>query len=547
MMKILNMSLLLVACAILIACGPSGLSPMAERDAQATQIAADIFATQTAEAPNVTLPAPPPTTAPLEGHTDWVLLAAYIPDRRQIVSASPDKTVRIWDAENGAPVRTLEGHTEFVRSAAYSPDGRQIVSASFDQTVRVWDAESGAPVRTLEGHTHWVWSAAYSPDGSQIVSAGFDQTVRIWDAESGAPVRTLEGHTGPIWSVAYSPDGRQIVSASRDQTVRIWDADTGALVRTLEGHTDWVWSAAYSPDGRQIVSASRDQTVRIWPVDVALAEAPTLTPTPTPEATPTETPTPTATPTETPTLTATPTPVDTPTATPTDTPTPTPTETPTPTPTATPPPTPDAMVQVNALNLRAGPGTDYAVVDTLRFGDSLQVIGRYGSDCSWLEVITPTGLQGWVAGTVQYVVLNLTCADLPLGEVRPVTGLIGRYVSGSGRGELLIKNGTDGGRVVILTGLDKAPVMAAYIRRDGSYRMTGIPNGVYWLYFSKGEKWDDEEKVFTEQVRHQFIDETFEFISTATTYPVWTVTLYPVDEGNVRPIYVLPEQFPKLP
>ncbi len=202
--------------------------------------------------------------AVLQGHTSFVTSASFSPDGQQIVSASGDYTVRIWDAQTGECVDTLEGHTDFVRSASFSPDGQRIVSASDDNTVRVWDAESGECIDTLEGHTYYVTSASFSPDGQRIVSASEDGTIRIWDAESGICLQMLKGHTSSVKSASFSPDGQRIVSASNDNTIRIWDAQTGECVDTLEGHTDFVRSASFSPDGQRIVSASYDKTVRIW-------------------------------------------------------------------------------------------------------------------------------------------------------------------------------------------------------------------------------------------------------------------------------------------
>ncbi|MBV8224158.1 MAG: hypothetical protein JO232_03090 [Verrucomicrobia bacterium] len=43
-----------------------------------------------------------------------------------------------------ALVRTLSGHTHRVNGCAISPDGSFIVSASWDKTLKVWDAKTGA-------------------------------------------------------------------------------------------------------------------------------------------------------------------------------------------------------------------------------------------------------------------------------------------------------------------------------------------------------------------------------------------------------------------
>jgi len=197
------------------------------------------------------------------GHTDFVSAVAVSPDGRFIVSGSWDRTVKVWDAQSGALLRSLKGHTS-VSAVAVSPDGRFIVSGSQDRTVKVWDAQSGALLRSLGGHTGPVHAVAVSPDGRFIVSGSQDQTVKVWDAQSGALLRSLGGHTGPVLAVAVSSDGRFIVSGSWDETVKVWDAQSGALLRSLEEHTDPVFDVAVSSDGRFIVSGSWDETVKVW-------------------------------------------------------------------------------------------------------------------------------------------------------------------------------------------------------------------------------------------------------------------------------------------
>ena len=69
------------------------------------------------------------------------------------------------------------------------------MTASDDKTARLWDAAMGALQTTLEGHSHWVTSCAFSSDGTRVVTASGDKTARLWDAATGALQTTPEGHS----------------------------------------------------------------------------------------------------------------------------------------------------------------------------------------------------------------------------------------------------------------------------------------------------------------------------------------------------------------
>jgi WD40 repeat protein len=203
------------------------------------------------------------------GHRGAVTCAAFSPDGVRIVTASNDKTARIWDANTGAVLMELKGHGENVTSAAFRPDGAQVVTASNDGVAIIRDAETGEPLATLKGHGAGVTSAAFSPDGARIVTASKDKTARTWNAKTGALLATLEGHGDYVTSAAFSPDGASIVTASHDKTARIWNATTGAPLPGVYRHEQFLTFAAFSPDGARIVTASGDGTARVWDVRTA--------------------------------------------------------------------------------------------------------------------------------------------------------------------------------------------------------------------------------------------------------------------------------------
>jgi hypothetical protein len=148
------------------------------------------------------------------------------------------------------------GHDNAVNSGAFSPNGTRVVTASDDKTARLWDAVTGKEIAILRGHDNSVNSATFSPDGARVVTASDDKTARLWDAVTGKEIAILRGHDNSVNSATFSPDGARVVTASDDKTARLWDAATGKLIAVLKGHEDQVFSAVFSTDGTRIVTAS---------------------------------------------------------------------------------------------------------------------------------------------------------------------------------------------------------------------------------------------------------------------------------------------------
>jgi len=94
---------------------------------------------------------------------------------------------------------------DLVYDVAFAPGGARILTASWDKTAKLWDATSGKLLVAF-AHQGAVNSATFSPDGAQILTASADHSARLWEAVSGKLIGSF-GHQDEVNSAAFSPDG----------------------------------------------------------------------------------------------------------------------------------------------------------------------------------------------------------------------------------------------------------------------------------------------------------------------------------------------------
>ena len=187
------------------------------------------------------------------------------------MTASEDKTAKLWDAATGQQFGEPLKHEDGVSSARFSPDSQQVVTGSWDKTARLWDAATSKQIGEPMKHEGGVSSAQFSPDGQRVVTASLDNTARLWDAATGKSIGEPMKHEDDVSSAQFSRDGQRVVTGSLDKTVRLWDAATGKSVGEPMKHQGVVSSAQFSPNSQQVATVSGD-AVRVWDAAIATGE-----------------------------------------------------------------------------------------------------------------------------------------------------------------------------------------------------------------------------------------------------------------------------------
>jgi WD40 repeat protein len=222
-----------------------------------------------------------PKTYMHERHQEYLeyKALAFSPDKRpmRVAAGGSDGQVYFWQlAVSGKGARlelkqplTPPKHKKTIRSIAFNSNGTQIITASEDRLVMVWDAVTGKELKRLDGHRDWVRSATFSPDDQRALTASHDGTARVWDLRETPRVIFTADHEGvAVRGAAFSPDGKHFATAAVDGLVRVWSLKNEGEqnpkpILVLSGHEDELSSISYVDESR-LLTSSVDKTIRLW-------------------------------------------------------------------------------------------------------------------------------------------------------------------------------------------------------------------------------------------------------------------------------------------
>ncbi|KAI8014988.1 hypothetical protein LOK49_LG05G00760 [Camellia lanceoleosa] len=178
-------------------------------------------------------------------------------------------TLRLWDLSTGITARRFVGHSKDVLSVAFSFDNRQIVSASRDRSIKLWNTlgECKYTIQDGDAHSDWVSCVRFSPNNLQptIVSSSWDRTVTIWNLTNCKIRASLVGHSGYVNMVAVSPDGSLCASGGKDGVILCWDLAEGKKLYSLDSGS--IINALCFSLNRYWLYAATKASIKIWDLE----------------------------------------------------------------------------------------------------------------------------------------------------------------------------------------------------------------------------------------------------------------------------------------
>ncbi|XP_018590942.1 WD repeat-containing protein 1 [Scleropages formosus] len=205
----------------------------------------------------------------MSDHGRFVNCVRFSPDGNRFATAGADGQIFLYDGKTGEKIVALGGakaHDGGVYALSWSPDSSHLISASGDKTVKLWDVAGNVAVTTfhlgtdvLDQQLGCLWQKEH------LLSISLSGYINYLDRNNpNRPLRTLKGHSKAIHCLTvHKNEGRSyIYSGSNDGYINYWDAETGTNDGfSGKGHSNLVSKIAVDGDD-QLVSCGMDDTIR---------------------------------------------------------------------------------------------------------------------------------------------------------------------------------------------------------------------------------------------------------------------------------------------
>lgn len=204
----------------------------------------------------------------LKGHFGKVYAMHWAGDSQNLVSASQDGKLIIWNAFTTNKLHAIPLRSSWVMTCAFEQSkGNLVACGGLDNLCSIFQlqqAQQARAAKELAAHDGYLSCCRFIDEGHIATSSG-DSSCIYWDVESGEVINTLSEHGGDVMSIAISPSNQNVlVSGSVDATAKVWDIRSGKCVQTHVGHESDINSVSFFPDGNAFGTGSDDSTCRAF-------------------------------------------------------------------------------------------------------------------------------------------------------------------------------------------------------------------------------------------------------------------------------------------
>lgn len=217
-----------------------------------------------------------------KGHGDSVDQLCWHPKNPELlVTASGDKTVRLWDTRANKCMSTINTKGENI-NICWSPDGSTIAVGNKEDLITFID-ERTHKIKVEEAFKFEVNEISWNKAGDIFFLSTGPGSVHLLSYPDLKPLSILPAHTANCICIEFDPTGNYFATGGADALVCLWQLKDLVCVRTLT-RLDWpVRTLSFSFDGKMIASASEDLVIDIAEVETgikiteALCESPSFT------------------------------------------------------------------------------------------------------------------------------------------------------------------------------------------------------------------------------------------------------------------------------
>jgi WD40 repeat protein len=168
------------------------------------------------------------------------------------------------------PTRILSGHKDSVQAVVFSPDDSEVVTASIDGSVILWDVASGLKKVAFANSSGPIFSASFSPDAAVLTTGGRDG-LRTWDTNSGRLLAHII--VGPDFITGVAFYGSTYAAVISGDSISIWDIPSRKKLHSFQHDTSLTLTAAFSPDGEKLVTGHSPGEVIFWNLNTLQRES----------------------------------------------------------------------------------------------------------------------------------------------------------------------------------------------------------------------------------------------------------------------------------